>query len=131
MISSMLHGVLDYTVGLFLVVAPWFIRFENSGPAMIVPMALGCLTLIYSLFTNYELGRLKIISMRAHLVMDLLAAILLIASPWIFNFNDQIYLPHVVVGGVELLVVLLSDRVAFQSTTIEARNKASRPAHAQ
>jgi cyanate permease len=46
-----------------------------------------------------------------HLVVDFIAAALLAVSPWLFGFSDEksnAWLPHVVVGVVVILVVLMS-----------------------
>jgi hypothetical protein len=130
-LSSKVHGVLDYTVGLFLIIAPWLLGFARSGPETWVPVILGCITLLYSVFTNYELARLRILSFRVHLILDFLSGAFLAATPWLFKFNDYIYLPHVIIGLFEIAVALLSDKVAFHSKTVEATNKAARPAHSQ
>jgi len=54
------------------------------------------------LLTNYELGVTKGISMRTHLTLDLMSGILLAASPWIFGFSEYVYLPHLVLGILEI-----------------------------
>lgn len=54
------------------------------------------------LFTDYEGGARKVISMSTHLTMDVIAGIFLAASPWLLNFNEQVYLPHLIVGILEI-----------------------------
>jgi hypothetical protein len=130
-ISSKAHGALDYTVALFMIIAPWFIRDMFKPAAVWTPVIIGCITILYSTFTNYEESRFRIIPFKIHLVLDFIGALVLIASPWLFGFRNQIYLPHVIVGFLEIMVVLFTDPVAFHSKTIEARNKANLPAHAQ
>jgi hypothetical protein len=130
-ISSKTHGMLDFIVGFFLIVAPLLMGSLYKGQAIWAPVILGVATLVYSAFTNYELGRFKILSMRTHLVIDVIAALLLGASPWLFNFHDEIYLPYLIVALLEIIIILLSNPVAFNSKTIEAGNRVSRPAHSQ
>jgi SPW repeat len=130
-ISSKVHGVLDYTVGVILIVAPWLLGFARGGAETWVPVILGCLTLLYSICTNYEFARFRVIPFKAHLLIDFLSGVVLAASPWLFKFNDYVYLPHLILGLFEIVVVLLSDKVAFGSRTMEARNTAARPAHSQ
>jgi hypothetical protein len=130
-ISSKVHGVLDYSVGIFLIIVPWLAGFARQGAETWVPVFLGAAALLYSLFTNYELGRFKIIPFKTHLVIDFLSGMLLSASPWLFDFKEQVYWPHLILGMLEMAVVLLSVPVAYYSKTIEARNKATRPAHSQ
>jgi hypothetical protein len=130
-ISSKVHGVLDYSVGMFLIIVPWLAGFARQGAETWVPVFLGAAALLYSMFTNYELGRFKIILFKTHLVIDFLSGMLLSASPWLFDFKEQVYWPHLILGFLEMAVVLLSVPVAYYSKTIEARNKATRPAHSQ
>jgi hypothetical protein len=41
------------------------------------------------------------ISMRVHLVLDALGGIVLAASPWLFQFHEYVWMPHVVFGLLE------------------------------
>lgn len=58
--------------------------------------------------TDYELGVIKTLSMKTHLTLDMLSGIFLAASPWIFGFADDVYLPHLVFGLLEIGVVLMT-----------------------
>lgn len=107
-IPTAVHGAIDYVVGLLLLAAPYLLGFADGGAAQYVPQAIGAMTILMSLITRYELSLAGIIPMPVHLVLDAGAAVLLAASPWLFNFADRVYLPHLVVGLAELLIVLLS-----------------------
>jgi len=109
LISTRVHGVLDYLVGAVLIAAPWIFGFADNGPAMWVPIAIGAMTILMALITDFELSVAKIIPMRVHLMMDIAAGLLLAASPWLFGFAEHVYLPHLVVGIMELAVVVLSE----------------------
>ncbi|POH68444.1 MULTISPECIES: SPW repeat domain-containing protein [Cryobacterium] len=111
-IPTKVHAVLDYVVAIALILAPTIFMFEEvGGAAVIVPRVLGVGLILYSLFTRYELGLIKVIGMPIHLVFDVLASIVLIASPFLFGFADEApnaWLPHIVVGIAVILVVLCS-----------------------
>lgn len=111
-IPTKVHGVLDYLVGVALIVAPYLFGFSDvGGPAVWLPMVLGVGLIVYSIFTNYEWGFIKVLPMTYHLMVDFIAAALLTLSPWLFGFSDEkanAWLPHVVVGVTVILVVLLS-----------------------
>lgn len=113
-IPTKVHGVLDYVVAIALILAPMIFGFSDlGGPAVIIPMVLGVGLFLYSLFTNYEWGLVKVVGMPVHLIIDTVAATFLLASPFIFGFNDEAlnaWLPHVVVGIAVLLVVLFSQQ---------------------
>lgn len=108
-ISSKVHGYIDYIVGLLLIAAPYIFNFSNSGPASIIPMVLGISTITYSLLTQYELGAVKAIKMKVHLAIDFIAGAFLAVSPWLFGFSDVVFWPHVIVGAGEVLVVILTN----------------------
>ncbi len=102
--------MLDYTVGALLIASPWLFRFNDIQSAMLVPVLLGISALVYSLITQYEYSAAKLIPFPVHLVLDTFSGILLAASPWIFGFNDHVYVPHLVLGIMEIIAVLLTDK---------------------
>lgn len=109
MISTKAHGYLDYMMGLLLLVAPLLFNLPE-GAATTVPIVLGAMVIVYSLITDYEMGLLKIIPMPTHLIIDILGGIFLAASPWIFGFADEVYLPHVILGIAEIGAGALTSR---------------------
>lgn len=109
-LSTKAHGILDYLVGVILIAAPWILGFARNGAETWVPVILGAGAIMYSLLTNYEMGVTKTISMRTHLALDIASGIFLAAAPWIFNFNDFVYLPHLILGLGEILVASITER---------------------
>lgn len=111
-IPTKVHGVLDYLVAVALIFAPMIFGFQAvGGAAVTIPVVLGIGLFIYSLLTNYEWGVFKVINMKYHLVIDILASSLLALSPWLFGFADEAWnawVPHVVVGLTVILVVICS-----------------------
>ncbi len=107
-ISTKMHGVLDYLVGIFLIVSPWLFNFADGGAKIWIPIILGVSALVYSMMTNYELGVFKTLSMKTHLTLDLLSGIFLAASPWIFGFADTVYMPHLIFGLLEIGASLMT-----------------------
>jgi hypothetical protein len=108
-IPTKFHAPLDYIVGAALIAAPWIFRFHQHTAATIVPIVLGIGLIVYSLFTNYELGVWKVAPMAVHNLIDIAAGLLLAASPWIFGFSDNsanVWVPHVVVGAAAIFLGL-------------------------
>ncbi len=101
-LPTRIHGFLDYAVGALLIAAPWLFDFNRGGAETWVPVILGAGAIVYSLFTNYELGLVKQLSMRTHLGLDLASGVLLAASPWLFGFSDYVWTPHLVLGVLEI-----------------------------
>jgi hypothetical protein len=108
-IGRKVHGYLDYIVGALLIAVPLIVDGDMNNVAVLVPVLLGAGTILYSFFTDYEMGGIKIIPFKGHLFIDMVNGIFLAASPWLFHFHDTVYLPHVVVGVMEMMVVLLTD----------------------
>ncbi len=116
MIPTRTHGVIDYIVGLLLILAPYIFGFADGTAAQWTPMILGIAALIYSLLTRYELSVAKVIPMPVHLGLDIASGLLLAASPWLFGFADRIWWPHVAVGVAEVLIAALTQRHSYADT---------------
>ena len=79
--------------------------------------------LAYSLLTDYSIGARRLISMRAHLVLDAVAALALIAAPLALGFGGVPRAFYFTVGIAVLLVVAVSDpgpRRSAPSELVEA-----------
>ena len=110
MISSQVHGILDYVVSVILIASPWLFGFHNEGAQTIIPVGLGITTILYSLVTRYEYSVAKVLLFSTHLIIDGVSGVFLLVSPWIFNFHNEVYLPHVIFGVLELTVVALTSK---------------------
>jgi hypothetical protein len=101
--------MLDYLVGVALIIAPWLLGFgDEGGAATWLPVALGTAAIVYSLLTDYELGLVKITPMPVHLRLDMASGALLAVSPWLFGFADRVWVPHVVFGLIEIVAPQLT-----------------------
>lgn len=122
-LSTRVHGFMDYLMGVVLIAAPWVFGFAEGGAETWVPVVLGIGAILYSMLTDYELGAVPLISMKAHLGLDALAGVLLIASPWLFGFAESIWIPHVVLGALEVGAALMTQ-------TTPSRIRHTRTSHA-
>lgn len=107
-IPTRLHGVLDYVAGLVLIFAPMLLGFAHGGPAQTVPQVMGVAAIALALVTDHELGLLRLIPMPVHLALDFAGGLVLLASPWLFDFAGVIAWPHLLFGLLEIGVVLMS-----------------------
>ncbi len=110
-IETKVHGYLDYIMGILLIAAPWLFDFAAGGAETWVPVILGAGMIVYSLLTDYELGASHQISMRTHLMLDLIGGALLAVSPWLFGFADHVWGPHLIIGLLEIGAALMTKRV--------------------
>lgn len=109
--STSVHGVLDYTVGALLIAAPWIFGFARGGAEQWVFVAAGGAALVYSAFTDYEFGLVRKLPMPIHLWLDAFSGVFLAASPWIFGFDQRVWLPHVVAGLFEVFAASVTDTI--------------------
>ena len=110
-LPTRVHGMLDYLLGALLIAAPWLFGFASGGAEQWVPVGLGAGVLLYSLFTDYELGAVKKLQMPAHLFLDALGRLLLAVSPWMFGFDELVWTPHVALGLVEVVTAAITNTV--------------------
>jgi hypothetical protein len=101
-IPTSIHGIVDYLAGLLLIAAPWLFGFANQGAETWVPVAAGALMVGASLMTDYEWGLFRLVPMPIHLGLDAVLGVVLATSPWIFTFDQIVWIPHVVLGAAEL-----------------------------
>ncbi len=121
-IPAFVHGIFDYIGGVALLAAPNIFGFADEGGAAVwVPRLIGLIVLLQSICTRYEVGLVKLIPMRVHLMNDYVASLFLAASPWIFGFSGRpsnVWMPHVIVG---LAVFVLSLMTRTDSDTSAMR----------
>lgn len=110
-ISTRVHGYLDYSFGALLIALPWLMGFARGGPETWVPVGLGAGALLYSLFTDYELGAIKTLQMPVHLWLDGISGVVLAVSPWLLEFDERVWIPHVALGVTEVLVAFFTNTI--------------------
>ena len=117
-IPTRFHAPLDYIVGVALIAAPWIFQFSDHTAATVVPIVLGIGLIVYSLFTNYELGVWKVAPMAVHNLIDIVAGALLAAAPWLFGFADEganFWVPFVVIGVAAIFLGLTTKQAGGYS----------------
>ena len=111
-IPTIAHGIADYILGVVLLLLPNILGFAHlGGPAVWIPRILGIVDLVQSLATNYELGVLKILPMKVHLMNDYAVSTFFAISPWLFGFSHgpaSVWMPFLVIGVVVLVVSLMT-----------------------
>jgi hypothetical protein len=110
-IPRFFHGVLDYMTGLLLLLSPNLLGFSEAGGAAVwVPRIAGLIILLQAMTTDYELGVIKMIPIKTHLMADYVLAAFLLVSPWLFGFSDRsqmatimVVIAGCLVGGTTLM----------------------------
>lgn len=104
-----IHGILDYTIGLMMILAPWLFGFADGTAMQYVPILLGLGIIGYSMFTRYEFGLFPMLDMRTHLLLDIAGGLMLASSPWLFGFPEWMAGPCLVVGVFEVGTALITE----------------------
>jgi len=111
-IKTKLHGMFDYSLA-FALVSPWLINFHQRSLDTEILALTGLILSLVNLFTDYELGLIRIIPMKAHLILDAVFGLFLIGLPFILPMPHYNFYWPVMMGGGVLLVVLLSSSKAY------------------
>ena len=106
-IPAFVHGLLEYVAGALLIAAPFLFAFD-SDTATAVSLVAGVAVLIIAASTAMSTGLIKSIPVPAHVILDYALAIVLIASPFLFGFDDDGTATafFIVLGVVHLLLTI-------------------------
>jgi hypothetical protein len=80
--------MLEPLVALVFIAAPWIFGFSDVDDAKTVSIVLGVLVLLTGLTTRWRMGVVKLLSLSAHRMMDVLVALVAIVSPFVLGFSD-------------------------------------------
>lgn len=99
-ISPSLHGILDYIVDVTLISVPILLNFMDVSKTVFwVPVGIGILNFLYSIFTVYSRSLVKLIPMNLHLLFDFLVGFILFTLAFILPIDGFIKLFYITMGG--------------------------------
>lgn len=78
LLSTRIHGIIDYVMGITLLVLPWLFGWNAAVTTLLTVLGLGII--VYSLFTRYEVGVFRLLPMAFHLGLDAIGGVVLIAA---------------------------------------------------
>ncbi len=107
-VSPHVHGVLDYLSAGTLLLLPRVFGLSRDVTRLLTGAAL--LTFVYSMLTRYPSGVVKVLPMRAHLLMDGLSGLVLTAAPALLPDEDpRVTAMLVSLGVFEIGAALTTD----------------------
>ena len=108
MISTKLHGVIDYAAAAKFAAVP---RVLGWSPELTRAMdGVAAFSAVYSLGTDYELGAVPALTMRQHLAIDVALGVgFLAAAALLRNEPSSVRLPLLGFGLVALTAAALTD----------------------
>ena len=105
-ISRPMHGVADYLYAAAIAAAPNLAGFEEEETATLLCRAAGGSTLLASLCTRYELGLLKVLPFKVHLLLDAVTGLAALGAPFLFGFANNARARNTFIGfGMLALIV--------------------------
>jgi hypothetical protein len=106
-IPRFVHGVIEYLVALVFFGAPFVLDFESGG-ATAVAVVAGVLMLVVAASSEGPTSLVDQIPLAAHVALDYVFAVLLIAMPFIAGFSDETAptLFFLAAGALHLLVTI-------------------------
>jgi hypothetical protein len=116
-IPTIAHGLADYIVGLFVVGLPF--SYGLTGTTRAAFVTLGLFVILYSLLTDYELGLVRVLRIRFHLLLDALFGLAMLATPTLLHLPNNSRIPVYVIGVLSLFLSLTT-KIRAQRTRSDA-----------
>jgi VIT1/CCC1 family predicted Fe2+/Mn2+ transporter len=106
-IPRFLHGFIEYLAAAVFFVAPFVLDFESGG-AVAVSIIAGVVILFLAAATEGPTSLINYVPLAAHVVLDYVLAVLLIAMPFIAGFSDETAPTafFIGIGALHLLVTI-------------------------
>jgi hypothetical protein len=114
------HGVVDYVVGATLAILPRALGWTGAPARLLETAGVGAIG--YSMLTNYELGLVRLLPMKAHLALDALSGGMLIgAAAMLDDEDDDVRATLAGIGLFEIAAALTSETTSSTQMTSDPR----------
>jgi hypothetical protein len=106
-VPAFVHGIVEYLAAILFIAAPFIFTFDGDT-ATALSLIVGVIVLIVASSTAWRTGLIQSIPVQAHVMLDYVLAIFLIASPFILGFDDDGTAAafFIVIGVVHLLLTI-------------------------
>ena len=105
-ITKTIHAYLDYPVAFGLIAMPFILGLgETSILAFWLSVATGVAALALTVFTDHELGIVRILPYSFHLLVDFAVGLVFVAAPSLLEFSGLDAFYYWILGGTVLIVV--------------------------
>lgn len=112
------HAYLDYPVALGLMAMPALLGLGATNPlAFWLSTITGIAALVLTIFTDHQLGLIKILPYKLHLAVDFLVGLAFVAAPFALGFAGLDAAYYWVLGATVLVVVTLDRTEAMDAST--------------
>jgi len=112
-VPALVHGIIEYVAAILFIAAPFLFTFDEDAPKAL-SIGVGVVILIIAASTSWRTGLISSIPVQAHVILDYVLAIFLIASPFVLGFSDDGTAAafFIVLGVVHLLLTIATRFVA-------------------
>ena len=108
-VTRKVHAYLDYPVAVALVALPFVLQLGSSNPlALWLSVATGVAAFILTVFTDHELGIVRVLPYPLHVAVDFLVGVVFIAAPFALGFTGIDAWFYWANGAAVLTVIALS-----------------------
>jgi hypothetical protein len=87
-VPAVVHGILEYTVALLLIAAPFLFGFDATA-ATAASVTVGLALLAFTATSMLPTGLVRSIPTGVHVTVDLVLVVLLVALPFLLGFTDE------------------------------------------
>ena len=109
-VPAFVHGIVEYFAGALLIAAPFLLGFDADA-ATAAAIVAGVLVLVIAASTAMSTGLIRSIPVQAHVILDYILALALIAAPFVLGFSDDgTATPFFIVLGVLHLLLTIATR---------------------
>jgi hypothetical protein len=115
-VPALVHGIIEYLAAILFIAAPFIFGFDDDT-AVAASLIVGVIVLIIAATTAWQTGLISSIPVQAHVVLDYVVAIFLIAAPFVLGFSgDGTAAAFFIVIGVVLLLLTIATRFVSDET---------------
>jgi uncharacterized membrane protein YfcA len=126
-VPAFVHGIVEYAAAILFIAAPFLFDFQEDS-ATALSLVAGVLILIIGASTHWRTGLIDSIPVVAHVMLDYVLALFLIASPFILGFSDDgTAAAFFIVIGVAHLVLTIATRFVVDERPPRAKQAAKPP----
>src|SRR5215208_4161023 len=125
------HGLVEYIEALAFIVVPLLLFGAGAGAATATAIVVGVVLLVVAASTAGPTGLVNQVPVVAHVAIDYILAIFLIAAPFLFGFSGETEpLAFFLVLGIAHLLITIATRFLARDGAA-ARTRGSAPASAE
>lgn len=104
-ISTTFFGYFGYLLAIVTGSSPWLFGFYHVGGAsLFLPLLAGWFQLLMCIFSNTKAGMVGVFPIQMHCALNVFSGFYLLIAPWLYEFSPKVFWPHLILGGLILLM---------------------------